>query len=306
MLAGLCYLFLYVLDWGYTGVAYAVLIVNWGYPLVLVAYLSWSGEGRKFWGGWSRAALRGWGEFLRLGVPGMLMMCTEWWAFELLAVQAGWLRDADTALAGHTLLFNAESNAFMFYLGTGVALNVRVGNYVGASNAAGARLCAGVGLALTFLLTLAFSALVFFLRYEIPKAFTLDRDVRHLVSHVLVVVAAMQVGDGVNAAANGVFRGCGLQYRGAAVNAVAYFLITQPVAYVLAHEGGLGLAGLWWGLCLGVALAALVALGLVARIDWLAMVRDAQERIEEDRSPPSESSALLRQPLRHQKRGESE
>lgn len=28
-------------------------------------------------------------EFLRLGVPGTMMQCAEWWAFELLAIFAG-------------------------------------------------------------------------------------------------------------------------------------------------------------------------------------------------------------------------
>ena len=35
--------------------------------------------------------LNGWMTFLKLGVPGTLMQCFEWWAFEVLAVLAGLL-----------------------------------------------------------------------------------------------------------------------------------------------------------------------------------------------------------------------
>ena len=36
-------------------------------------------------------------EFLKLGVPGTLMQCAEWWAFEVLAIFAGMLGEHQLA-----------------------------------------------------------------------------------------------------------------------------------------------------------------------------------------------------------------
>ena len=30
-------------------------------------------------------------KFLKLGIPGILMICSEWWAFEIIALAAGWI-----------------------------------------------------------------------------------------------------------------------------------------------------------------------------------------------------------------------
>lgn len=39
--------------------------------------------------GWTRDCLLDWGSFIRLAVPGMLMMCIEWWTFEIGSFLAG-------------------------------------------------------------------------------------------------------------------------------------------------------------------------------------------------------------------------
>ena len=33
--------------------------------------------------GWSLECLQDWGKFIRLCLPGMLMLCMEWWGFEI-------------------------------------------------------------------------------------------------------------------------------------------------------------------------------------------------------------------------------
>ena len=34
-------------------------------------------------------ALKAWGEYLKLGIPAAIMLCAEWWAFEILVILAG-------------------------------------------------------------------------------------------------------------------------------------------------------------------------------------------------------------------------
>ena len=36
-------------------------------------------------------ALRGWREYLKVSLPSTIMMCSEWWAFEILVILAGTL-----------------------------------------------------------------------------------------------------------------------------------------------------------------------------------------------------------------------
>lgn len=48
-----------------------------------------------FW--YDRTCWEDLGTFLKIGVPGMLMLCFEWWAFELLAIFTGLLGVAQLA-----------------------------------------------------------------------------------------------------------------------------------------------------------------------------------------------------------------
>ena len=71
-------------------------------------------------------------EFLRLGVPGTLMQCAEWWAFELLAIFAGMLGKHE--LAAQVAVINIIGLIFMVPLGIQFSASALVGGQVGAKN----------------------------------------------------------------------------------------------------------------------------------------------------------------------------
>lgn len=50
-----------------------------------VVYRAWRLKGRReqTWGGWSREALQGWGEYCSYGLPAAAMIAGEWWAYEV-------------------------------------------------------------------------------------------------------------------------------------------------------------------------------------------------------------------------------
>jgi len=79
--------------------------------LFLIIYIRARGLHRKTWRGWTWACLMEWWPFLRLGLPGMLMICLEWWAFEIGTVITGVL--GRTELAINSILFNVLAILYM-------------------------------------------------------------------------------------------------------------------------------------------------------------------------------------------------
>ena len=75
-------------------------------------------------------------------LAGSLMVCLEWWCFEINALFAGIM--GVTSLAAQTLIMNAFSVLFMFPLGISVAASTRVGNLLGANDAVNAKLASRV------------------------------------------------------------------------------------------------------------------------------------------------------------------
>ena len=61
--------------------------------------------------GWSWESLRGWSQFLRLGVPGAAMLCFDWISFEVAAFVLGTIDEVQ--LAVNAILFNIAIMLFM-------------------------------------------------------------------------------------------------------------------------------------------------------------------------------------------------
>lgn len=217
------------------------------------------------WLPWSREALSraGLWRLFAIGLPVAFQMCLEIWAFLATSLVAGHL--GAVALAAHTVVLQASAMTFMVALGIAQGAAVRVGNLLGAGRADDAQHAAWVAIALGAVVMLGAGIALVGLRHGIPRLWTADPGVVAQAAAVLPVVAAFQVFDGAQAVACGVLRGMGRTRPAAVANAVGYWILALPVGGWLALRGGFGLAGIWAGMLLGLAL---VAASLVGWIAW--------------------------------------
>lgn len=61
--------------------------------------------------GWSLDCLQEWGPFVRLAIPSMLMLCLEWWLFEVGAFLAGQISEAE--LGAQSIAYELTVVAYM-------------------------------------------------------------------------------------------------------------------------------------------------------------------------------------------------
>jgi multidrug resistance protein, MATE family len=80
-----------------------------------------------FW--YDRTCYQDLATFLRIGIPGMLMLCFEWWAFELLAIFTGLI--GVNELAAEVVIINMVTFIFMLPLGISYSASALTGNYLG-------------------------------------------------------------------------------------------------------------------------------------------------------------------------------
>ena len=80
-----------------------------------------------FW--YNLTVLQDIGLYLKIGIPGMLMLCCEWWIFELLAIFTGLL--GVEQLAAEVVIINLISFIFMVPLGISYSASALTGNYLG-------------------------------------------------------------------------------------------------------------------------------------------------------------------------------
>ncbi len=211
---------------------------------------------------------------LRVGAPVGLQMGAEVAIFALVGLLSG--RLGAEQMAAHQIALSVSAMSFTIAVGIGTAGGVRVGREIGASRQAGTRragfvafACGAGFMALTALLFILFPQ-------AIAQMLTSDANVIAIVVPLLAVAAVFQISDGVQAVGSGVLRGAGDTTFAFVANLVGHWLVGFPTAMFVGFRLGLGVTGLWWGLCAGltaVALTLLIRFHLLSRRGIAALVR---------------------------------
>ncbi len=252
-------LFIFELGYGIVGAGVATAITR----VFLAVGILWAIRRfelhRGAWLPWSRDALRGLGELLRVGLPVGVHFAAEMGAFGISTLFAGLL--GVVPAAAHIIAINIASVTFMVPLGVSLAAVTRVGNLLGEGRPRAARQSAWIALAMGAGTMACAGLTLLALRAPIVGLYTEDAAVLAAAMAVLPIAAAFQVFDGIQVVGGGVLRGMGRTTPPAVFNFVAWYLVGLPLAWYWAVEQQRGLAGLWWALAVGLAgVAALLVL----------------------------------------------
>lgn len=213
----------------------------------------------------SMPALR---ELWRLGLPIGGTYTVEVGLFAFAALCIGTM--GSTELGAHQIALQIVSTAFMVPAGLSYAVTMRVGRHYGANRLLEARHAGRVGIGFGAALMLGFS-LLFWLMPEALVELFLDADdpafagVIQLAVSLLMVAAWFELFDGIQTIAMGSIRGLKDAKTTFLVGLCCYWLIGAPAAWLLAFPLGGGAVGVWWGLALGLACAAIA---LTLAFEW--------------------------------------
>lgn len=209
--------------WGFIGAPIAVVITNNLLPLSLWLYVYFV-DGRECWNGFTRLALEHWGPMIQLALPGLVMVFTEFVAFEILTLASSYL--SDTALAAQSVLATLSVITFQIPFPISIAASTRLAIHVGAGLPRAGQICIKVTLALASVAGIFNMVWIATLRGIIPKLFTGDAAVTALIVEVVPVFVTFQLFDALTASCNGILRGMGRQRVGGWVNVFCYYAVS--------------------------------------------------------------------------------
>lgn len=269
---------------GLLGSPLALSVTYWLSFGLLALYTTFSPTHRKnrTWGGIDIKAVLDLNScviFLKLALPGILMVGTEWAAFEIVALAAG--RLGELPLAAQSVIMTTDQILNTIPFGIGVAASTRVGNLLGLQSAVGAKHASHASALLSVIVGAIVMITLMVFKDSFGYIFSKEVDVVRLVSKVMPLVASFQIADGLVGSCGGVLRGQGRQHLGAIFNLVAYYVLALPVGISLAFHPRthLGLQGLWIGQVLGLFVVGIGEYGAVwLGTDWDKEVQRGRER----------------------------
>ncbi|MEH2004954.1 MATE family efflux transporter [Nostoc sp.] len=201
------------------------------------------------------------GDIFQIGLPIGGLIAVEGGLFTIVTFIIGQL--GTNALAAHQIALQTISISFQIALGISLATTVRVGQLVGQNDLLATRLAgyAGIGIAA---LSMGVVGITLWL---VPKSIISlyidindpnNADVVVLAVKLLGVAAIFQIVDGVQVTAGAALRGLQDTRIPLLIGILAYWCIGLFTGYTFGIWSGYGAIGLWWGLAIGLAFAAII------------------------------------------------
>ncbi|MEM9704843.1 MAG: MATE family efflux transporter [Pseudomonadota bacterium] len=199
-------------------------------------------------------------EIARLGWPISITFAFEVMLFNAAVLIMG--RIGVNEVAAYQVALNVAALAFMTPMGLSMAGATRVGLHQGAGNHANVRLAAiatliiCVGMILLFAIPISIAphwVAVLYLDQSDPANETVIR----LVAGFLPIAGAFMTFDAIQVAANQCLRGLKDVQRPMLLTGISYWALGFPTAYWLGLHTSLGANGVWVGLLVGLAAAAI-------------------------------------------------
>uniref|UniRef100_A0AAY4AQM6 Multidrug and toxin extrusion protein n=2 Tax=Denticeps clupeoides TaxID=299321 RepID=A0AAY4AQM6_9TELE len=270
------FIFLNVLDLGVAGSAAANSISQYALAVFLYVFVLWKGLHKATWDGWTRDCLQEWGPFTRLALPSMLMLCVEWWTYEIGGFLAGLISEAE--LGSQSIVYELATIAYMYPLGFSVAVSVRVGNALGAGNTEQAKLSGKVAVAITILGAIVNAAILVSIKDVIGYIFTTDEEILLRVQDIMLLFGFVHICDATAGVTGGILRGAGKQLFGALIIIMGYYGIGIPIGVTLMFVAKMGIVGLWVGFVI-CAFSQSVFFGIfLMKLNWKKTTQEAQVR----------------------------
>lgn len=253
---------------GFIGAPIATIINFYLMSILLVLYVVFI-DGKKCWFGIATVTelLSNWRELSTLAIPGIIMLESEYFAYEIMTLFASYL--GTIQLAAQSAVSSIASLAYMVPFAISIATSTRIANFIGGSNVHGAKIATYMGLYLGLTLALCNCVLLFTFKSHIAKLFSEDQQVIDLIVYLFSpYIAVIQIFDGVACVASGILRAQGLQKIGGYINFLAYYAFAIPLALVLNKLFNLELVGLWLGIGSGMLLIAATEIGVILSTNW--------------------------------------
>ncbi|XP_027351746.1 protein DETOXIFICATION 3-like [Abrus precatorius] len=274
----ICWVLVFGLGLGQDGAALSIGISYWLTVILYLLYIKYSEACHKTKIVFGSNALRNSKEFFFLAIPSALMVCLEWWSFELLVIVAGLLPNPQIETSVLSICLNICNLHYFAPYGIGAAVSTRVSNELGAGKPQAAQEAVRAVIVLAFADAIVFASVLFCIRHVLGYAFSNEVEVIHSVAKIVPLLCVSVSVDSFLGVLCGIVRGSGWQKIGAITNLVAYYAVGIPVAFLFGFGLRFNDKGLWIGILTGSTLQTIILALLTTFTNWEKQASLAIER----------------------------
>ena len=209
--------------------------------------------------------------FFKLGLPGIFMIFSESFAFQIITfLSTTFSKDQ---LAAQSIVQTLASLAFQPPFAVGICCSIHVANLIGARSSNYKPAMKAIYILMILLSCFNFSWFFIF-KMKMIKCFTDDEAIINVATKLAAIVAINQFLDCFNIICAAVLRGQGRQKIGSILSIISYYLVGVPLEIYLAFSKEMEIYGLWTGLAVAVGFLSIIELTVVRNSDWHNIIRN--------------------------------
>ena len=278
------------LNWGVKGAALALTISYWAqFISLIVSSFFIKGLWKSYMVLPSKEIFQEIWTFLRLAIPGIIMICAEWWAYEIGLIFAGIIGSAE--LAAFASIIQVGNIIFQIPYSFGVVASSRVGNHLGAGNAPRAKRALIILLCMLAIAEVIYLSTAYLLRPYIGPFFSNDPLVQRQIYIFVIYDIVMCIPDGFQVFFGGVIRGAGFQVFGAFNNIVSFYFVALPLQALLAFCLRRTVQSLFLGLGAAPNIQLSLFVGKLIALNWNKLAEDISSELKQ-KSESNETTHL--------------
>ncbi|KAK6146826.1 hypothetical protein DH2020_020695 [Rehmannia glutinosa] len=279
-----CWILVFESGLGNLGAAVAMDVSVWLNVIILGLYMKYSSRCADTRGRISMEIFEGFGEFFCFAVPSAVMICLEWWSFELLFLLSGLLPNPQLETSVLSVCLNTIFTLYAIPYGLAAAGSTRISNNLGAGKPEGARLSVVASMLLAAINAIVATMILLGSRKAFGYIFSNEKEVVDYLTDMAPLLCLTVILDTIQGTLSGVARGCGWQHIGAYINLAAFYLFGIPIAITLSFWLNLRGKGLWIGIIFGATLQTVMLALITCCTNWDKQAAKARERLFEDKS----------------------
>jgi MATE family multidrug resistance protein len=249
----------------------------------------------KQWFAFNSDSFKDLGGFLQVGIPGALMLCFEWWAFELLALFSGYM--GTEYIASEVIVINITSFMFMIPLGVSYSAASLIGLYLGEKKVHLSKRFAYLTMIFNLIIVGIICILLSVYRKNISEIFTKEPQVNAVILDVMGILIFYIFFDSIHGVQSGIIRGLGLQGQGSIFTLVCYYILGMPLALHFAFKKAMYIKGLWLGFSIACVVLDVGFAVIIGWPSWQKIADKFHQSLEKEREDACESLADTKSPI---------
>jgi MATE family multidrug resistance protein len=204
--------------------------------------------------------------YLAISVPSVIMLCLDWWAFEVMILISGLF--GVTQQAALIIIMNIAVIFFRISMGFEQAASTLIGKSIGMGSLHDAKHYYKL---LRIISTVTLSGLIFILYvYHKPIIgyYTNDEQIQENCYILVYVMFFTTFPENFTAMLRGVIRALAMQQRSVYVTLTGHWIINFTSIYIICFYFNMGIAGIWWSKLVFESFISAVYLIMIKCKDW--------------------------------------